>query len=214
MAESAGAIADQLAEAVIEAAPFRIAAARSEAESEACFRLRYRTVIEMGWAQPGQLPKGVERNEDDEGATHVGAWERDELVGTARVVFPRQGQRLPLEDGFDLELDTERTVEVGRTVIVPRLRGDSRHGLVVALFAQCWLEMRARGFTDLVSAVPQRLMEVYRSLGFTVDELAGPREHWGEKRFPVRFDVIDSAAELNRILGGERFVGVPQAERA
>ena len=204
MAEELGERADRLAETLVAMAPFRLAPAHSEAQREAIFRLRYRTVVEMGWVEPKDLPGGIERGEDDEGAALVGAWEADELVGTARVVFPRADRRLPMEDDFDLELDSEEIVEVGRTVIAPRLRGDAHHGLNIALFAQCWLEMRARGFTDLISAAPRRLLEIYRSLGFTVRELGAPRQHWGEERFPVRFDVLGSLPELERIPRGGR----------
>ena len=198
MTEELGERADRLAEALVASSPFRLAPARSEAERDAIFRLRYRTVVEMGWMEPEELPDGLERGEDDDGAALVGAWDADELVATARVVFPSPG-RLPIEHDFDLELNSDEIVEVGRTVIVPRLRGDHRHGLVLALFAQCWLEMRARGFTDLVSAIPQRLLELYRSLGFTVSELGPAREHWGEERFPVRFDVLGSLPKLEQI---------------
>ena len=200
MAQTRAAVADRVAEGVIDAVHYHLEVARSEDEREAVFRLRYRTVIEMGWATPDELPDGVERNADDEDAIHVGAWDGEDLVGTARVVLRRNDRRLPLEREFGVDTNP-RDVEVGRTVIVPRLRGATGHGLVVALFARCWQEMRAVGFTDLVSAVPPRLIDLYRSLGFTVIKLGASREHWGEERFPVRFDVIGSVPELQRKLG-------------
>jgi N-acyl-L-homoserine lactone synthetase len=201
MKRSPVAIADGLAEELISAVPYRLAAARSDSEREAAFRLRYRTVVDMGWATPEDLPDDIERDEDDERSTHVCAWHGDELVGTSRVVLPLEGRPLPLEAELGLALDSEGVVEVGRLVIVPRLRGDSRHLLLVALFAQSWLEMTARGFTDLVSAAPRRLLDIYRSLGFTVIELGEARDHWGEERLPVRFDVIGSVPRLRRVLG-------------
>lgn len=194
------AIADRVAQNAIAAVPQRLATADTEAEREAVFRLRYQTVIEMGWATAEEPPGGVERTDDDERALHVGAWEGEELVGAARVVLPREGRSLPLERDFGLEAKST-DVEVGRTVITPRLRGATGHGLVIALFAKCWLEMRALGFADLISATPPRLIEVYRSIGFTITELAAGREHWGEERIPVRFDVLGSATELRRIWG-------------
>ena len=201
MDHSPAAIADGLAEELISAVPYRLAAASSETDRQALFRLRYRTVVEMGWARPEELPDGMERNEDDERSVHICAWDGEELVGTSRAVLPRAGRPLPLESEFEFALDSEEVVEVGRLVIVPRLRGDARHVLMVALFAQSWLEMTARGFTDLVSAAPRRLLDICRSLGFTVIELGDAREHWGEERTPVRFDVIGSVPELRRVLG-------------
>lgn len=204
MASSAAGVADRLADQVIEAVPYRLELARTEAERDAVFRLRCRTVIEMGWGTEADFPDGVERTEEDEFASHIAAWENEDLVGSARVVTPRAGRRLPIEMEFDVPVN-QRDVEVGRTVVVPRLRGATGHSLVVALFARCWQEMRALGFTELVSAVPPRLIELYRSLGFTVIELGPGREHWGEERLPVRFDVLGSVPALRRnLLGASR----------
>jgi N-acyl-L-homoserine lactone synthetase len=197
---SPAAISDRIAENVIGAVPYRLAVARDEAEREAVYRLRYSTVLEMGWAEPEDFPDAMERTDDDDDAIHVIAWDGEELVGSARVVLPGEGRDLPLEREFGLRVEAEY-VEVGRTVIVPRLRGATGHALVVALFAGCWREMRRLGYTELVSAVPPRLIELYRSLGFTLIELGEARTHWGEERLPVRFDVLGSAPELRRTLG-------------
>jgi N-acyl-L-homoserine lactone synthetase len=199
VADDPVAIADRVAETALAAVPQRLATAASDAERDAVFRLRYRTVVEMGWARPEELPDGIERNDDDDGAIHVIAWNGDDLAGAARIVLPCEGKTLPLVREFGVQVNPE-DVEVGRTIIVPHLRGDAHHALVVALYAQCWLEMRSRGFTELVSAVPPRLVEVYRALGFNVIELGPAQEHWGEPRFPVRFDVIGSLPELQQTL--------------
>jgi N-acyl-L-homoserine lactone synthetase len=200
MERSPAAIADRIAEKVIGAVPYRLAVARDEAEREAVYRLRFRTVVEMGWADPEDFPNGMERTADDDDAIHVMARDGEELVASARIVLPGGSRDLPLEREFGLRAEAG-DVEVGRTVIVPRLRGATGHALVVALFAGCWREMRRLRYTELVSAVPARLIELYRSLGFTVIELGDGREHWGEERLPVRFDVLGSAVELQRTLG-------------
>ena len=200
MAPDPAAIADAVARNVIALVPQRLATAATEAEREAIFRLRYQTVVELGWASPADFPGGLERNDDDEGALHVGAWEGPALVGSARVVPPRRATPLPIERDFGIEADSDQ-VEVGRTVITPGFRGQTDHGLVIALFAKCWLEMRALGFTELLSAIPPRLIEVYRSIGFEIRELGAGRTHWGEERIPVRFDVLGSTPELVRVWG-------------
>lgn len=194
------AIADRVAETVIGFVPQRLAVAETDEQRREIFGLRYRTVIELGWARPEEFPGEVEHNEDDEQAIHIGAWEDEELVGGARVVPPTEGRPLPIERDFEIRT-REDDVEVGRTVIVPRLRGATGHALITALFAQCWLAMRDRGYTELVSAIPPRLVEVYRSIGFTIIELAPGRTHWGEERVPVRFDVIDSLPSLTKVWG-------------
>jgi N-acyl-L-homoserine lactone synthetase len=202
MEHSPAVIADRIAEKVIGAVPYRLTVARDAAEREAVYRLRLRTVVEMGWAEPEDFANGMERTDDDDDAIHVIAQDGEELIASARVVLPGEGRDLPLEREFGLRVEA-RDVEVGRTVIVPRLRGATGHALVVALFARCWREMRRLGYTELVSAVPPRLIELYRSLGFTVIELGEARTHWGEERLPVRFDVVGSAPELWRTLGAD-----------
>lgn len=191
------AVADRIAEAVISAVPFRLGAARTDGEREEVFRLRYRVVQEMGWASPRELEEEMEREERDEEAIHACAWRDTELVGTSRVVLPDVERPLPIEEEFGLTVEPRgKVVEVGRTAIVPDLRGDSGHGLLMAVFGQCWLELRGEGFSDLISASPERLITLYRSLGFKVLVLADGRPHWGEERFPVRFDIRGSARSL------------------
>ena len=192
--------ADAIAARVVEAAPFRLGAAQRADQIEAMQRLRAATVVKMGWAPPEQFPEGLERDEQDARAVHVGAWEGNELVGTSRVIPPFENGGLPLEEEFGVSLELPgEMVEVGRTVIVPAKRGDAEHGLVVAIFAQCWREMRALGFTELVANVPAKLLEVYRGIGFRVEVLGRGREIWGEERFPVRFDVLGSVDALSAL---------------
>ena len=160
-------------------------------------RLRAETIVEMGWAPAERFPDGIERDPHDERAIHVGAWKDEELVSVSRVVPPDADGRLPIEGDFGLELSRRgELVEVGRTLVVPAHRGDGRHALLLALFAQCWREMRAIGYSDLVASTPFRLIDVYRGVGFRIELLGPGRWVWGEQRYPVRFDVPRSAEAM------------------
>jgi N-acyl-L-homoserine lactone synthetase len=181
---------DRLAERLLRAAQaVRTDIARTPTDREAVYRLRYQQVIGDGWARPGQLPDGVERDAYDAAALQIAAWEADTLVGTLRAVLPVAGERLPVETSFDLDIEPRgAVVEVGRLVIAPAYRGDPGHRVWGALFGRAWLSIRARGFTVLAGAASPRMVAQLRARGLPFEVLAPARRHWGEDRHPVRLD--------------------------
>src|SRR5262249_40989092 len=84
-------------------APLAFGVARSPAELEAVYRLRYEVVMDQGWAKPEGFPDGLERDAFDERALQIVVWDGSELVGTTRLVAPKAGCRLPTEEAFDVE---------------------------------------------------------------------------------------------------------------
>lgn len=185
-----------VAEALVRgSAPARFAVARTEDERAAIFRLRHRVVMERGWARPEELPDGVERDRWDSEALHVGGFLDGELVACARLVLPRAGHRLPVEEVFDLTVAPfGRVVHVDRLVVARRVT-DPGHRVLMGLMARCWLEAHARDchvWTGIDSRLTTRL---YRAIGFEVEILGPSQRYWSEERFPVRFDTV-AAAEV------------------
>jgi N-acyl-L-homoserine lactone synthetase len=175
---------------VLAAAPFEVRGARDPAERESAFRLRGKVALERGWVKPEALSGGREFDEYDAEALQLLAWADSSPVATARIVLP--GDRpLPVERAFLVDLpDPSRTAEIGRVAADPSQRGDREHVLLVALFArgvQLQLEREIR-FT--VGAVADRLVEIYRELGFGPRPLGDARQVWGERRRPVLFDLL------------------------
>jgi len=181
---------DRLAERLVAGAPgLRLAVAATAAERQAVHRLRYEHVVAHGWARPDDLPGGVERDAHDAGAVHVAAWDDAALAGTVRLVAPRPGRRLPVEEDFGVVVPPAgRVVEVGRLLIAAPYRGDPAHRAWGALFGRAWLEVRARGFTVLGGAASAAMVGRLRALGLPFEVLGPARMHWGEERHPVRLD--------------------------
>src|SRR4051812_17034093 len=86
-------------------APLRFKVARTPAELEAVYRLRYRIAIARGWARPEQFPDGLEHDAYDARAVSIAAWDDGSLVAAARIVLPVPGELLPTEVAFGLEIE-------------------------------------------------------------------------------------------------------------
>jgi N-acyl-L-homoserine lactone synthetase len=187
---------DRACAQVLESAePLRVEPGCSAAEREACFRLRYRCVVENGWADPSDLPDGTERDAYDDIAVHICAWNGSELAGTVRLVFPRPGLTLPIEKEFGVELRPPgEVVDGGRLVVAPEHRGDADHRVLAALFSSCWLRARERGLHRFASVSPDRIVALYRRLGLNVEVLGEPRAFWGEERRPILLTGADPVA--------------------
>jgi N-acyl-L-homoserine lactone synthetase len=166
-------------------APLVFGVARSAAECEAVYRLRYDVVMDQGWARPEAFPDGFERDDFDARACQIVAWDGSELVGTTRLVAPAAGARLPTEQAFDLEIARRgRVIDMGRTCRTPR-RKDNEHRIVWGVLCQAWIELRRLGFVEICGIFSPGMSRFYQRLGFRVEVLGEARSHWGEYRCPV-----------------------------
>jgi N-acyl-L-homoserine lactone synthetase len=185
---------DRVARQLLEqAAPVRFGLARSPAEREAVFRLRFETVVEQGWASPAVLPDGLERDGFDDRAVHVAGWHEQTLAATARLVFPEPHRPLPTEQEFGLRIEpAQAVVDVGRGIVAPAYRS-REHRVFAALLARCWLEVRARGLHHLCGTASPLRLERYRQLGLPLRVLGPARPFWGEERYPLFLDGVEFA---------------------
>jgi predicted GNAT family N-acyltransferase len=192
------ALADAIAgDLVAGAAPVVFRPARAEAERESIFRLRYRTVVQNGWADAASMADGMERDTFDDVALHIGGWDGTDLVACARLVFPDPVRPLPTEEVFGLEVPGGGTaVDVGRGIVEPGHR-DGGGRVFTGLLATCWLQLRTRGYATMCGDAAEWLIAAYRDMGFQVQVLGGGRTYWGEHRYPI---VIDGTASVRSFL--------------
>jgi N-acyl-L-homoserine lactone synthetase len=178
--------------------PLRIGVAHGEADLDAMFRLRGAEIVERGWASPGSMPTGRDRDEYDDDAVHIAIWDAAEVVGACRLLAPCRQRLLPIERDFDLRLQPcGRVVQWSRLVLARAHRGDPQHRLAMACFAALWLQTTRRGFDACAGAVAKPMLELYRVIGMNFQVLAAPRVVDGEERYPA----MSSAATVRSALG-------------
>ena len=186
------ATADGLSRQLItRAAPIRFTVADREKELRAVFALRHQTVVEEGWATNDETTDGLERDEYDDHASQVAAWDGDVLAGTLRVVFPRPDLPLPVEKSHGLVVEPHGEVVGAGRVIVARPYRHQGHTVLGGLSATAWLLMRQRGFRWAAGTATKEILDLFRRLGFEVTILGEAQTHWGEERYPIRMGAPD-----------------------
>jgi N-acyl-L-homoserine lactone synthetase len=191
------AIADAIASHFIaSAAPVRFNVARSPAEREAAFRLRYDVVVNQGWAEPQKLLNRLEQDDYDAQAIHLLGWHDHNLVAATRLVLPSADRRLPTEVEFDLSVEPLGRVVDGARAIVARAYSDQQHRIFAGLLGCTWFELQTRGFCYLCGAAVPAMIRICRSIGYQITLLGPARPYWGEMRYPIRFDVPESVPTL------------------
>jgi len=203
LAPSEQAIADEIAAYFIaSAAPIRFSVAQSPSEREAAYRLRHKVVIDQGWAKADKfLSNGLEQDDYDAQAVHLLGWDDQKAVATTRLVFPTAGKLLPTEVEFELNVGPRGQVVDGARVIVANPYSDYQHRIFAGVLGYTWLEMQARGFYYLCGAAVPAMIRLCRSIGYHITVLGQARQYWGEKRYPIRFDVPESIPMLRERWG-------------
>jgi N-acyl-L-homoserine lactone synthetase len=193
--------ADELARGMVAIAPLSFRIAQTPEELTAVYRLRYEVIIERGWARPEDLPDGLERDEHDDHAVHIAAWDdaqiaAPQIAATSRIVLPGPDRLLPTERAFEVKIGPYgQVVDMGRQ-IVARAYSNVEHLVFAALLAQTWLELHARGYTLVCGDFTPAVTRLYRLMGFQVAQVGPAREFWGEERFPIVVDVAASVPTL------------------
>lgn len=200
-------LAAQLVRAV---APFELRAATTPEARGAILRLRYAVIVEHGWAEAASMPDGQEHDPFDDEALHLGAWDGKALAGTIRLVFPQKRRLLPSEEACGVRISPRgRVVDASRIAIDRRYR-NATHQLLMALSAQSWLEMRARGYQELAATATEDILALVRDLGFSVEVLGPAQWYCGELRVPFHFDMVATLRGLVEHWGGP----MPSGEEA
>jgi hypothetical protein len=191
-ADSRVAALDRLVARLVDAASLRFAAATTDAERDAAYRLRHAAVIAGSWAEPAA--DGREHDELDPAAVHVVGWDGPIAVCAGRLVLPPGPLPTELACGITVE-PAGQVVDVGRMVVAPTHRGRD-HRVFVLLLGHLYLEVRRLGFTVGCGMMTAPVRALARQLGFTLEVLGPERQHWHEPRAPVRFTAERQAASL------------------
>ncbi|HML23235.1 MAG TPA: hypothetical protein PKD09_16390 [Aggregatilinea sp.] len=165
--------------------------AQSPEEREAVYRARFAEVIRNGWAQPADMPDGLERDDYDERALHLVGWRDGQRAIVGRLVFPSPGRPLPTEAAYNLEIEPhQQVVDTGRGILLRDDPREAQHELFLGLMSFAWQESRKRGFSYACAAMTASMLRLYRMMGIHWDVLGDPRLYWGEMRYPCRSDVV------------------------
>jgi N-acyl-L-homoserine lactone synthetase len=188
---------DNLARGLIESLDaLRFDIARDESQRETVYRLRYQTIIERGWAQPEDMPDGMERDHYDEKAIHIVGWDGNTLAASSRIVLPEAALTLPTEEAFRIQIEPRGEVaDMGRQ-IVGHEYSSFKNKVFAALLARTWLEIRAHGYSLVCGDFTPAMLRLYRIMGFDVKQLGPAQPFWGEDRFPILVDVARSMMAL------------------
>jgi hypothetical protein len=185
---------DLLAANILARYDYRFTVASGEAERDVAYRLRYRAVIDQGWAPESAFPDGRDRDGYDDGAVHVIGWDGDTAVATGRLVLPPRP--LPTEEVCGLAIEPRgRVVDVGRMTVAGQHQSTG-HAAFLALLARLYLEVRARGYTVACGMMSARARSLMRLLGVQIEVLGDERPYCGDPRAPVRFTVAGSSESL------------------
>jgi N-acyl-L-homoserine lactone synthetase len=176
----------------------RFGVAQSTDERDAIFHLRYQEVIGRGWSKPDEYPDGQERDEYDDDASLIGAWEGDALAGCARLIFPVADRPLPIESSFNIVIEPrDQVVYLSRILVAPVYRAQGQHHLLLGLLGMSWIELRAKGFYHLCGAFSASVMPVFQKVGVHVVPL-GTQDYLGETRHACYIDMRQTAQSLRK----------------
>jgi hypothetical protein len=158
-------------------------------EQEQAFRLRAMTAIAR-WHLPAEtFPNGLDTDEDDANATHLGGWKDGALVAAARLIPAVPGKLLPIEKHFDVIVpDRSSVIEVGRVMVRDQIV-DRRSTGLTALIGSCWQHADDRHLW--VGPNTDAVIRLYEMLGARPIRLGEPREFMGETRTPVMWNMWD-----------------------
>ena len=76
---------DDLAGRILDSSPYRFTLAVEPHDRSTAYRIRALASVSAGWAQPGDFPDGMERDEFDDVAVHVLGWDGAVPVCTGSV---------------------------------------------------------------------------------------------------------------------------------
>jgi len=165
--------------------------ADSEYELENAYRLRYKVYCEeKRWLKSEDYPGGIEKDEYDDKAVHVIAFDEEfRIVGNMRILQKEDFGKLPFENHPSLagrKVDVPDMAELSRFVI--RTGGDSlmlAKGLLRAIYHTCV----KLGIWNCIDICEPSLIRLVSKFNVYFEPLAPPSMYYGGFTQPALLDI-------------------------
>jgi N-acyl-L-homoserine lactone synthetase len=184
--------------------PVQFRLARTRAEREAAYRLRYRTVTERGWQPPVELTNGLECEPLDEGAHHLIGWRDGQAIANCRIICPTPGQPLPLEEFLGIRVQPVGEVAQIDRFCIDRAYSDRRGELLLGVVCATWQSVHRWGYRYITGFFSGSMIRLYQRFGLEALPIGPACFYWGEERYPALVKPIEV---------GERFFERIYADR-
>lgn len=173
----------------LEPVEFRLA--RTPAEREAAYRLRYRAVTERGWQPPVELSNELECEALDEEAHHLIGWRDGHAIANCRITCPRPGYPLPLEQLLDIQVQPVGTVTQIDRVCIDRAFSNRRSDLLLGIICATWQLVHRWGIHHITGFYSVSMIRLYRCLGLKATIIGPARFYWGDERYPALIPALE-----------------------
>lgn len=151
-------------------------------------QVRAEVYLETDQLVPQELTDDLDVDADDDRSLHVGAWFGAALVGTIRVIMPRSGRPLPVEDQpFNYPTLIGRpAAEISRMVVAAEHR---RTGTAQALWREAYHLCVENGVVDAFAVVEKPFMRMLLSSGLPFRQLGEPEYVYHAPNYPIVCDI-------------------------
>jgi hypothetical protein len=169
----------------------QVGVATTLAETQALISLFEQVAAEEGWHAGDQLRAFTQS------AVYFCLHLRGELCGGLHLVRPSALGRLP---GHAVWPELPPAEENAAHIVVLALKRECRGSPETfwTFCAEMWRFAWQHRITELRLEVTPQVKRIYRRLGWPLEDIGEPREHWGEVCVPVKFDVCAAASEVVR----------------
>jgi hypothetical protein len=165
--------------------PVEFRLARTRAEREAAYRLRYQAIIERGWEPPIELTNGLESEDIDEEAHHLIGWLDGHAIANCRITSPKPGRPLPLEQLLGIQLQPVGAVAQFDRLCIDRAYAGRRSELLLGVICAAWQFVHRWGFRYIAGFFSLSMMRLYGRFGLEAAPIGPARFYWGEERYPA-----------------------------
>lgn len=168
----------------------------SSSELEAAYRLRYQVYcLEKGYLDAGEYTCGMEADEYDAGAVHIGCYDDNGLVGYARIITPSV-REFPIERHFQLHTvpgSKWNQCEISRLIVATECRATKAMKVLRALVRAVVAEAEKRGLFHAFAVVEAPLLALLRRSGLPFEQIGQVEQYMNTDNYPcvVSADRID-----------------------
>ncbi len=158
------------------------------------FKLRYEVYcLENKWLDSSNYHDGCEIDEYDEVSEYIGAYEGDTLVGSVRLILPKENMLLPIEKNFNIEPNKNyNRLELSRLIVPQNQRGINISSGLFHSVTQWFIH---NNYSLAYTIAEDSLLNLMNKSGYNFKRLSEGKFYFGALTFPTFYILTEEEKE-------------------